>query len=510
MTNNAIKTAIATMALTVGLGVAHAQIGALPPPPPKPPAPGQPAPKLTPTEQWIKDVKNPAPWVSWGADVRVRNEYGDNLVSLTPNPALGGVQAPLHEQDFIRFRERVWVTLAPVKNFEFNTRVTAEPRQWMKPAFTSAYAQTPESGTWRGKTGWDWTEGIIDILNFKWKQVLGAPLTLTVGRQDILMGDFYDWWLVSDGTPLDGSRTFFLDAARVTLDLKEQKTTIDAMGIIQHARNDSWLPPLNGLEKFVTEQNESGAILYVSNKSIKKTQIDAYFIYKNDIAKVAPGGDSADIYTFGSKITGDITDHLRYSVEGAYQFGWKRYPLAAGPFPVVPSQDISAFGVKNRLTYSLKDELNNQFRFTHEFLSGDDPSTSGRNEGFDPLWGRWPRWSELYIYSMPAEARGRVAQISNLHRFGPGWTITPTKRMAFSLDYNALFSDERSRNAALDGGSAAFGGGNFRGHYVQAVLKYKFSQRLSGHLWNEFVFPGNFYADSKTFSFIRAELLFTF
>ncbi len=41
----------------------------------------------------------------------------------------------------------------------------------------------------------------------------GMPLTATVGRQDIIEGV---GWLVMDGTPLDGSRTVYFDAARFT------------------------------------------------------------------------------------------------------------------------------------------------------------------------------------------------------------------------------------------------------------------------------------------------------
>ena len=45
---------------------------------------------------------------------------------------------------------------------------------------------------------------------------------------------------------------------------------------------------------------------------------------------------------------------------------------------------------------------------------------------FDVLWGRWPRWSEMYnIYSYVHETR--VGQTANLIRFGPTWSVNPTK-----------------------------------------------------------------------------------
>ena len=56
-------------------------------------------------------------------------------------------------------------------------------------------------------------------------------------------------WLVADGTPApcDGSRTFYFDAARFTVDLAE-KTKLDLIYITQHPNSDWWLKPINDRE----------------------------------------------------------------------------------------------------------------------------------------------------------------------------------------------------------------------------------------------------------------------
>ena len=97
------------------------------------------------------------------------------------------------------------------------------------------------SDTYYEQSGMQWRYGIIDNLNVQWKKPLDLPATLTVGRQDIFLGD---GWLVGDGTPEDGSFTYFLDAARFTYNLEDQQTTIDAIGIVQYGRPDAWLPTL--------------------------------------------------------------------------------------------------------------------------------------------------------------------------------------------------------------------------------------------------------------------------
>lgn len=447
-------------------------------------------------DQFIQEMKKPADDVTLGGDVRVRNEYFNNIITLAPTA--------LHEQDVIRYRARLWAAASVAKDFVVNARLSMEPRQWLRPAFAGAV---------RGMKGWEWRYGILDNLNVKWSQVAGLPLTLTVGRQDFNFGDFYDWWLTTDGTPNDGSWAFYLDAARLTYEAKEIKTKFDAILIAHSSQTDAWLPTIGRSDNYpIADQDEQGVILYASNKSIKDTQIDGYFFYKKDEvrtytiagAKRTPG-DNADIGTLGSKITGALAPGWKYSVEGAYQFGSKADRISG----VFTRRNLSAYGGKGKIVYSLDDSLKNQFSFGGELLSGDKPGSVDRDEMFDLQWGRWPRWSELYIYSYINETGGHVAFMNNLSRYGFTWNCVPTKGMTFSLTQNflqalqttptrtvapALFSN-RSRN---------------RGHYVQAILKYQFNKYLSGHLWAEWVWRGGYYTNREVLTFLRPEVMFSF
>jgi hypothetical protein len=167
---------------------------------------------------------------------------------------------------------------------------------------------------------------------------------------------------------------------------------------------------------------------------------------------------------------------------------------------------MNAFGVNSKLSYLFKDKLSNQLSLSFEFLSGDNPNT-GSDEMFDVLWGRWPRWSEIALYSYAAETR--IGQQANLNRFGPTWSLFPVKNLEFSASYYALFAieDIPTREAS----STLFtNDGQFRGHFIQAFLKYKFSQHLSAHLWSEFLFPGDYYVNKDLMTFLRAEVMFTF
>jgi hypothetical protein len=119
------------------------------------------------------------------------------------------------------------------------------------------------------------------------------------------------------------------------------------------------------------------------------------------------------------------------------------------------------------------------------------------------------------IYSYVQETR--VGQTANLHRIGPTWTADPLPKMEFSTSYYILLADQdvatRDLNNAFHQSAASepfTGTGDFRGQYFQAVLKYKFSPHLSGHLWSEFLFPGDFYVNRQLMSFLRAEIMLSF
>lgn len=450
-------------------------------------------------ETLLNDIKKPVSWLTLGGDLRVRNEFIDNAVSLRPddNPATATVEGVRHQQDVIRFRGRVWGTANLTTNLSLNARLSAEPREWMKPAFVGAYL---------GRQGMEWRYGILDVLNVRIDNLFGTPLSLTAGRQDIALGDYYDWWLVLDGTPGDGSWSFYLDSVRLSLDVKDIKTKFDLVYIYQNPEPGEWVPTLGNSSGYtITDQREQGVILYASNKSLKNTQLDGYFIYKrDDRLSTIRSGDNADIYTIGGKLTGTPAEHWLYSIEGAYQFGRKEDTISGVP----AERDIAAYGGKAKLTYAFNDSLKNQVSLVGEFLSGDDPSTD-KDEMFDLLWGRWPRWSELYIFSYINETGRRVAQINNLGRVGASWAITPVKNTTFTAMYNALLAPEATATRNVLPGAFS-NDGNFRGHYLQTILKYQFNKHINAHLWGEWIWQGDFYARRDLLSFLRAEVMLSF
>lgn len=432
------------------------------------------------TRSLIDMFHNPAPWLEMGADFRFREHAGYNWTGLNSDKvdAKGNND---HDFHFERYRLRWWTKTKLDKDNEFNTRLTWEFRTWDKPA-----SKTQST---------DFDEIIIDNLNWTSRNVFGLPATLVLGRQDIKLGE---GWLVADGTPLDGSRTFYFDAIRVTYDLRE-KTKLDLIYINQHPNSDWLLKPINDRDKYVTQEQEQGAILYLTDKTFGNTQLEGYFMYKNNNpvdpitgrafnfpqAAVNAFSKKAEIYTFGGAASAPISEHWNYRVEGALQTG-----TSASPNPAVTANDhteeLLAFGGKGNLEYCFKDSLDNKLHLTYEYLSGDDPGTK-RVTSFNPLWGQWPQWSELY---QPYVTQLEDNLVSNMHRLNFGHKFKPNSQWEILTDYHLLWTDRNTYK-----GSAKFtDNGNFRGQLITCWARYNFTKQLKGNLVAEYFMPGDYYS----------------
>jgi Alginate export len=431
----------------------------------KPQASTERPPAVTGLPPWGPRMRPMLPRLSLGADFRLRHEYHYNLFTLNSS-------APNPEYDYERYRIRPAASLRPLRSLELNVRLATERRWYIKP--DSLEGSRPD-------------EILFDAMNLVLRNPGGLPLTLTIGRQDIVFGN---GWVIMEGTPTDGSRTIFFDAARLTWDFKGAKTTFDVIGMANSAFPDTWLPVAHDMHKPTIEQKENAAIVYASNRSVSKTAIDGYFVYKHD-RKVQASGDNAEFSALGSLAQRELSPHWRYRIEAALERGNKN------------GSDLRAFGLTHRLTYLFGDARNNRVHFGQEYLSGDDPDTKGVDEGWDPLWGRWPQWSELVVNNLSSETR--VGNWTNLHRFDFGWGFSPTKKLEVSVNYMPLFAP----NNSVRGKPGFSENGRFRGHYGQAILRYRFTDHFNAHLWGEFLVPGSYYSVSKgdTACFLRAEMV---
>ena len=420
---------------------------------------------------------NPTPWLEMGADARFREHAGYNWTGLDNDQVYNGKSD--NNWHWQRYRLRWWTKAKLDEDNDINTRMTWEFRTYDLPP-------SKDQST-------DFDEIIIDNLNWTSRNIFDSSATLILGRQDIKLGE---GWLVADGTPVDGSRTFYFDAARVSYDLRE-KTKLDLIYVDQHPNSDWFLKPINDRNKYVTQQQEHGAILYLTDKTFEPTQFEGYFIYKNDNPVDTPARNfssgsiskfsrKAEIFTFGGAVSGAISSNWNYRVEGAIQGG-----SAAGPASsnIGTTEQLRAFGQKSNLEYCFKDPKDNKVHVTYEYLSGDDPGTT-RVESFSPLWGEWPQWSELY---QPYITSLEDNQVSNLHRVAFGHKFKPNTKWEIMTDYHLLWADQNTYR----GTSKFTNSGNFRGHLLTCWARYNFTKHFKGNLVGEYFLPGSYYASGN-------------
>jgi hypothetical protein len=435
---------------------------------------------------WATRIKNPTSCFTWGADLRLREVYIKNPIIFnndTRDPGSGIAPGPGGEWHYQRYRTRLWGKAKITDDIDVNARLVWEFRNWCKPD-----GRLEAIGS--GDDGFDADEALFDHLNVQWRNAFGLPLTITVGRQDIIIGN---GWLVLDGTPLDGSRTIYFDAVRFQYDIHPINTNVDISYIEQGAAADKHIEPFNDRERNVTEQNERGVIMNVVNRSIKDQELGGYFIWKQ-MEQEGRAGDFGNIYTVGFRAAGKLGENWVYRAEAASQTGRKN------------GNRLCAFGTNNRLTYQFHDPLQNELRVSYEFLSGDQDDTRGKDEAFDPLWGRWPQFSEAAIYGYAGETR--IAEVTNLHRLSLGWSFKPCEKLEVCTDYHLLWANHNPL-AANPGFSEE---GKFRGQIVTLLLRYQITENISGHLVGEALFPGNYYDDTRNDPsvFARYELSFKF
>lgn len=406
------------------------------------------------------DLMHPTDWLSLEADARWEWLNAWNIDTLKNNSA-----SRQSKWNFTINRFRLGTKTAITEDVDFNHRWVWEFRTW--------------DGPDRYQKEVDFSEITWDKFNFTLRNSADMPLTIVAGRQDIMFGK---GWLVMDGTNIDEGRTIFFDALRFTYEMPRRDTTFDLIYINQSADSSAWLKPFADSHDYMNRHDQKGSILYVTDRTMQKLQLEGYFIYKGENAVESTYADS-DVYTLGGAACGMPGGRWQYRAEGALQAGNKNM------------QSLRAFGTTDTLEYHFKNEHKNVLHVTAEYLSGDDPGTDD-NESFDLLWGRWPQWSVInsYVYlneSSPSET-------TNLFRINLGHSFYPAEKMQICTDYHMLWANENTK-----GGTSATNGMSwsedkkFRGHLFTGLLNYKFTKRLKTYFLFEYFAAGNYYAKAS-------------
>ena len=398
----------------------------------------------------------------YGFNLRMRQEYIENVFDYNKADII-------KDDNYFRLKASAWGKFSFSDNVSLFAKLTAEPKYYMRNhGQLSAVDHIKDN------------EIFVDNLYLDVKSVMGMPVDLRLGRQDFLM-THGEGFVLLDGTPYDGSRSVYFNAAKATIRFNE-KNSLDVI-YTRNTEEEKYLPVIDNQDRklLFPEMDERAFILYGKFKPADRLAVEPYYIYKTEDAHVRSGNNVAELklHTVGNRMVYDFQP-WRVRGEIAYQFG--EYD---------DNRDRNGLGGYVFLTRNFREaRFSPSLDFGYAYLSGDDDPYTGDDDGWNPVFSKWPWISELYVFGSAIE-RGEPGYWSNLQLLRAKLDMKMTEKTGLFLAYNYLMSNEGMAPSPF------FGGGTKRGQLPQVQLTHKFCKNVEGLLLLEYFIPGDYYAANR-------------
>lgn len=410
--------------------------------------------------------QSPATSFDFGFEQRVRNENWNNILDFD--------DAADDELRQIRYRTRMWIKTPVTTTIDAFVGLGQETWQVVIP-----------------RRPYRFDEVIFETGYLDFKRLFTDGLSLRVGRQNLMKGEGF---LMLDGGTYDGSRAIYFNA--VNLAYVRNKSKIEFL-VISNPMYDRYLPRIHDKHRKLTEWQETAYGVYFTNTSLKRTVLDAYYFHKRENGDVRAATDPQylpDRYTnsFGARINRQLGETWQLNGEFAVQQGSQR-----------PSVPVSGYGGYTYLRKSFHAPGRPAVTGGYWGFSGDNPATASRYEGWNPLFARWPKWSEMYLYSLWKE-RG-AGYWSNLGMWEAELAATPVKWLNLRATYyhmNSFHSSPFNPNIFADGTG--------RGNHYQGRMDFLMGPSWKAHIVYESLLPGDFYRARGMAYFFRWEICYQF
>jgi hypothetical protein len=401
----------------------------------------------------------------FGFEQRVRNENWDNVFDFNSSTD--------DQRNQVRYRTRAWAKAPITSNIDVYAGLMQETNQIVVK-----------------RAPYRFDEVAFENLYVDFKKFLVKGLSLRVGRQNLTKGEGF---LVFEGNPWDGSRSIYFNAVNLAYTWK--KSQLEVIGILNPYR-DRFLPRIHDKSRQLVEWDEQALGAYYTDKNHKDTTFEAYYFYKKEVhdrrspinAQFQP---DRHINTAGSRVARKLKHDWDAAGEFALQWGAQH-----------PSTSLAGWAGYGYVKKSWKQApWKPSLQGGYWAFSGDNPTSGSKNEGWDPLFSRWPKWSELYIYSQLRE-RG-VGYWTNEGMWQAEMQFAPTKLLGGRLTYYHMDSFHR-----FPGAPQIYGMGTDRGNHYQARLDVNVNKYWKGHVLYERHQPGDFYTGHSPAYFLRFEVIF--
>jgi hypothetical protein len=400
--------------------------------------------------------------VQIGVEERIRTENWNNIVDHSDASADARKQW--------RFRTRIWASVPFGAHLEFHAGLNSESRLQTTP--------------W---TPFKLDEAIVETLYADVR--LGTATTIRAGRQDVMRGEGF---VLLEGTPLDGSRSTYVNG----IDLAHQivpGSRIEFLALFD-PRTDTYLPVVVDVQKPLVDGNERIAGVYYTDTRRAGTDLQAYYLHKqawHDRDLILAGNRlDRSTSTLGGRVALSVGSKVTATGEFAGQWGHERAGAA-----------VRAWGGYVNVRRTFAHPWKPTVQGGYVVLSGDD-TTTPTNEGWDPVVSRWPKWSELYIYSQVPE--NGVSYWTNLQMWQAEVTCAPVARTTVRGTYYHMAAFH-----PFAGSAAIFAAGATRGDLVEGRVDVVLNRAVKAHVLYERLVPGSFYVGRRPGYFFRVEFTFT-
>lgn len=397
--------------------------------------------------------------VYWDSYLRARHELWNNQETL--NDDIDDLYS------FMRIKLQLGGGIKPSDNISIYARFITEARFYGHKGSLDSTINDYFQGRERGNL-----ELLVGQLNFEWRNLLNDRLDFKIGRQTLHDQGFGDQWLIGDGTPMDGSKTFYYNSLRFTYRLNAN-SSLDLVALSNKAE-DSFTIYTDNDNTPTNITDEQGAWLWYKNKKNDRFPYDFYYLYKHENG----GGEhhrllESHIHTAGFHIKPE-SERFWFDVQMAGQLG---------DFGEVQRR---GFGTIAYAGIQFKNDKSS-FRFGpwYMYLSGDDPNTE-EFEAFNNLFGGYPNDDELYINTWARESG--TSMWTNISLPGLYLEYHPTKKYNIRAWYHYMMANENVPGAF-------FGSGKFRGQMFMLKAMAMFNDRFMAYYMFEYLIPGDFYFD---------------
>jgi hypothetical protein len=302
-------------------------------------------------------------------------------------------------------------------------------------------------------------EVILDRAAWTWGTDPEGPYTLIIGRQDIIWDDGF---LMLEGHPLDGSRSIYHNAVR--MQFRDNRGEFEVLGITGQQVDDYVLAGDENTERLLSDNDETAVAFRYKHNSGKAMSL----IWKKESLVERPYWDWCNV-TFGLRLPwrtwiAEGAIQRNSSAEWAYAFQFRG------------SANLYAGG-RGEVGY---------FHYSGE---------SENSAAFKTPYGRWPKWSELYLYTLIGEAGPAAWQnIAGAH-LHMHQEISDELGLRFSAYYLSALEPEWTS----------------RGILLQSEIKYEYNSWISTHFLWEYLQPNEDFATApENAHFLRWEINFDY